>query len=314
MGKIQTLNGPVDSFQLGSVLPHEHLPLFAQPQDNESFPLSSWGLLKEWFDPLLNELDKTPFRTMVEVTPIALGRDIPLWKEIVGRKRLNVVLSTGFYIDERQPEWAKEKPADDIAEFMVRELKEGIGESGVRAGIIKIAPDASSGQSRKVCRAAAMASRKTNARITTHSWKTNRQDFDLLVEFGADPGNIFIGHADFAGLEENDYICRHGGNVIFTMWGLPHILPDKVIYEQFARLVKSGHVNRTLISIDFAVLLDSPSNPYYFKWSYGGTDRRTFSYIPRVVIPKLSDEYGISPGEIRIMTEDNCRLMLDYET
>ena len=79
-------------------------------------------------------------------------------------RNLNVVMCTGFYTEKHQTEWVKEKSAEELAELLVREIEAGIGETGVRAGIIKLAPDAASGQSRKLCRAGVMASRGTGAR------------------------------------------------------------------------------------------------------------------------------------------------------
>jgi phosphotriesterase-related protein len=217
MGTVYTLNGPVDAADLGPVLPHEHLPMNYFAWDTDEFEPGSKAIVRTWYAEILDDLLQTPFRTLVDVSPIGHGRDIQFRKDLVGERDLNVIMATGCYIDAHQPEWVKEKSAEELAEIFVTELEHGIGDTGVRAGIIKLAPDASSGQSRKVCRAAALASQRTNARITTHSCNRNRETFDLLTGFGAAPENIYVGHADFCEFEENEYVCSNGGHLLFTV-------------------------------------------------------------------------------------------------
>ncbi len=312
MAMIYTLNGPVDAADLGPTLPHEHLPLHYQAWDKEDFEPGSKYIVREWYVPLLDDLASTPFRTLVDVSPIGHGRDIAFRKELVGERDLNVVMCTGFYIDSHQPEWAKEKSAEELAEFLVNELEEGIDGTDVRAGIIKLAPDVKSGQSRKVCRAAAMASQRTGARITTHSCGVNRANFDLLTGFGAAPENIYIGHADFADFEQNEYVCKQGGHVLFTTWDLDYMIPEKKMYQRFAELVKKGYVDHCLMSVDFAIMVHDPGKPTFLSWTLYGVEHRTHTYLHKHVIPELKQAHGLSDEEIRIITEDNPRKMLDF--
>ena len=312
MGTVYTLKGPVDAAELGPVLPHEHLPMHYFAWETDEFEPGSKRVVRRWYGELLDELLETQFRTLVEVSPIGHGRDIEFRRELVGERNLNVVMATGCYLDSHQPEWVKERSAEELTEVFVNELEEGIGDTGVRAGIIKLAPDASSGQSRKVCRAAAMASKRTNARITTHSCHKNRETFDLLTGFGVPPENIYVGHADFAGFEENEHICKNGGHVLFTVWDIDYMIPDKLMYKRFAELVKKGYVENVLMSVDFAIMMHKPSEPIYLSWTLYGVENRTHSYLATNVIPTLKGKYDLSNEEIRIITEDNPRKMLDF--
>ena len=314
MGVVDTLRGPVDAGDLGPVLPHEHLPLHYFPLEHETFLPGCRSLVRGWCEGLLDELLETPFRTLVDVTPMGLGRDIALRREILGDRNLNVVMSTGFYLDNHQPEWAKEKSAEELADMMVREIEEGIDGTDVRAGIIKLAPNASSGQSRKVCRAAVMASSRTGARITTHSCRKNRETFDLLTSLGGDPESIYVGHADFVEPEENEYVCKNRGHVLFTVWDIDYMIPDKLMYKRFAELVDKGYVENVLMSVDFAIMLLDPKKPTHLSWTMYGVEGRTHAYLARKVIPTLQKEYGLGDQDIRTITEDNPRRMLDYRS
>jgi len=312
MGIVYTLNGPVSADELGPILPHEHLPLHYVAWETDEFEPGSKKIVREWMAPVLDELAATPFRTIVEVSPIGHGRDIAFRREMLGARNLNVVPCTGFYLDAHQPQWVREKSAEELAEVLVREIEEGIEGTDVRAGIIKLAPDVDSGQSRKVCRAAVAASERTGASITTHTCSRNREVFDMLVELGAAPDKVYIGHADFAELSENGYICEQGGHVLFTVWDIAYMIPERRSYARFAELIRAGHVEQVLMSVDFAVMVHDPKRPTFVSWTLYGVEGRTYAYMWREVMPTLRKDYGLSDEELRVITELNPRRMLDF--
>jgi phosphotriesterase-related protein len=312
MGLVYTLNGPIDASLLGPVLPHEHLPLHYFGQDDDEFEPGSKEIVREWYARILDDLQATPFRTLVDVTMTGHGRDIAFRRELLSGRPLSVVMATGFYIDANQPEWAKERSAEECRDLMIRELTDGIGDTGVRAGIIKLAPEPPSGQSRKLCRAGAKASLATGARITTHSGRNNRATFDLLAGYGVPPERIYVGHADFAEHEENAYICEHGGNVLFTVWDIDYMIPDKLMYRRFMDLVRAGHASRVLMSVDFAIMVHHGREPTFLSWTLYGVERRTHDYLHRKVIPCLRTDWGLTDEDLQTITVDNPRRMLDF--
>ena len=312
MGLIHTVTGSVDSGDLGPVLPHEHLPLHFLAQEDDEFEPGSKQIVKSWYEGIFDELLKTQFRTMVACIPIGHGRDVEFRKELIGDRPINVIMATGFYKDDKQPKWAREKSADECTDLMVSEIEEGIGDSGVRAGIIKLAPTASSGQSRKVCRAGVNASLQTGARITTHSAGCSRESFDLLTEFGAAPENIYIGHADFADHDENADICRRGGNLLFTVWDVEYMIPERLMYRRFADLIEAGYTDNLLMSVDFAIMVQNGKRPTYLSWTLYGVEGRTHAYLATTVIPVLRKDYGVSEEDLYTITVENPRRMLDF--
>jgi len=312
MGIVHTLNGAVEAGELGQTLPHEHLPLHYKAWESDEFEPGSKSIVREWYAGILDDLGETPFRTLVDVSPIGHGRDIAFRRELVGERELHVVMSTGFYLDCNQPAWAKEKSMEELADIMVKEIEVGIGETGVKAGIIKLAPDPGAEQSLKVCKAAVMASNRTNSRITTHSCWGSRQHFDLLVEFGADPEKLYLGHADFESVEQLEHVCKNGGHLLFTVWDIDFMIPDKLMYKRFVELVQKGYVENMLMSMDFAIMVQEPAEPMFLTWTLYGVENRTHSYLPRHVIPELKETYGLSKEDIRTITVDNPREMLDF--
>lgn len=312
MGIVDTLNGPIEAGSLGPVLPHEHLPMHYRAWESDEFEPGSKSIVRDWCAGILDDLADTPFRTLVDVSPMGHGRDIAFRREIVGERDLHVVMSTGFYLDDHQPAWAKEKPLEELTDLLVKEIEVGIGYSGVRAGIIKLAPNPPAEQSRKVCEAAVMASNRTGARITTHSCWGSRAHFDFLVDLGAAPERLYLGHADFDSFEDCEHVCKSGGHLIFTVWDIDFMIPDKLMYRRYADLVDRGYVESMLMSIDFAIMVQDPSQPMFLSWTLYGVENRTHSYLSRKVIPTLKETYRLSEEQVRIMTVDNPRQMLDF--
>ena len=83
---------------------------------------------------------------------------------------LSVVMGAGYYVPVSHPEGMDDMSEDDIAEEIVRDVTEGVGETGVRAGIIGeigcVFP--LSANVLKVVRAAARAQVRTGAPILIH--------------------------------------------------------------------------------------------------------------------------------------------------
>ena len=89
---------------------------------------------------------------------------------------------------------------DEIAADIVRDLTDGVADTGIRAGIIgEIGCDRHIGAlEERVFRAAARAHRQTGVTITTHAarWPVGDAQLDLLEEEGVDPGRVIVGHCD----------------------------------------------------------------------------------------------------------------------
>ena len=139
-----------------------------------------------------------------------------------------------------------------------------------------------------------------------------RQHFDMLTGFGVPPERIYIGHADFAPHEENAYVCSQGGHVLFTVWDIDYMIPDKLMYKRFAELIRAGYTDQVLMSMDFAIMVHNGTQPTFLSWTLYGVERRTHDYLHRRVIPTLQSEFGLTDGELRTITVDNPRRMLDF--
>jgi phosphotriesterase-related protein len=287
------------------------------------------------------ELKATGIDTIVDVSVIGHGRYIPRIQKIAAAVDLNIVVCTGLYFLVDVPTYfAFRGPGTSlggpefIPDIFIRDIKEGIGNTGVRAGMIKVAihlegltPIVS-----RVLRASAVAHRATGAPITTH---TSGEPGGLLQqqlfrEEGVDLSRVVIGHTLGSAVDNPDYVrelMANGSTVGFDSWrplasieavlqsqGLPSDSEDyrnilsnaaerqEKEYQAVAALVGEGHANQIVLSHDHCCYIDS-------------VDPRMFevydkSYVWTTVVPALRDR-GVSDEDIDMMLIANPRRIFE---
>jgi predicted metal-dependent phosphotriesterase family hydrolase len=194
---VMTVRGPVPSAELGVTLPHEHLFIDLLREYRGT------GLLH---DEALTIEEVRAFRaaggsTIVDCTSEGLGRDPVGLRRVSEATGVQIVMGSGHYRRPYLDEVRLDRMSvDQIAAEIVRDLTNGVGDTGIRAGIIgEIGCDRHIGAlEERVFRAAARAHRETGVTITTHAarWPVGEAQLDLLAEEGVDPGRVIVGHCD----------------------------------------------------------------------------------------------------------------------
>jgi predicted metal-dependent phosphotriesterase family hydrolase len=309
MAYIQTVLGPVDPGDLGFTLPHEHtqIALWHVP-DRWDY----WQLTRD--EPLILE-ELAAYREaggsgIVDLTLPGVGRD-PTWLAGIARSTgLHVVMGCGWYRGAYFPPEARvdRRSVDDLADELVREAAEGVGDTGIRPGIIgEIGTDKPwvSALEERVHRAAARAARRTGLAITTHGVLSavGLDQLRIIEDEGADPARVVIGHADsFPRLDHYLAIVERGASVEFDFLGMSFTPSERLgegrIVELLCDLLGRGHVERIMLSQD--VCHDSQLS------RYGGNG---YTYLARTFLPRLR-EAGVGEAEIDTMTVANPRRML----
>ena len=168
MPTVSTVRGPIDTSELGRTLMHEHVAIRAPDV------FAHWPELEDRAGCLagakeqLAAVEERGIATIVDVTPANLGRDIRLLEEVQAGTSVNIVVATGMY--NNVPLYWQGRDPDELARAFVREIEQGIGETTIRAGIIKLASSgAGDPVNEAVLRAGARAHRQTGVPITTHA-------------------------------------------------------------------------------------------------------------------------------------------------
>ena len=169
--------------------------------------------------------------------PNDLGRDVELMAEVAQRTRFQLICATGLYKQEEggtaywqfRSNFAPQ--VDAMAELFIREIEDGVGDTGIRAGIIKVATGRGqiTDYEKTILEAAAKASVATETPITTHTDHGTMGDEQqrILTENGVPAERIVIGHS--CGTSDHDYhmrIARGGSYLGFDRFGLDFIHPD----------------------------------------------------------------------------------------
>jgi len=229
MSTVETVNGPVDSADLGRTYVHEHVfVLTTEVQQN--YP-------DEWGDEETRQLDAvvkltaladSGVRTIVDPTVIGLGRYIPRIQQVAARvPNLNIVVATGCYTYRDVPFFFHHRTSqlrsalgmdqpEPMVDMFVGDITEGIAGTGVRAGMLKCAIDThglTPGVER-VMRAVAKTHLVTGCPITVHTHPQTRQGLEVqrvMGEEGVDPRRVVLGHSgDSADLDHLSALADAG--------------------------------------------------------------------------------------------------------
>jgi predicted metal-dependent phosphotriesterase family hydrolase len=312
MAHIQTVLGPIDPGSVGFSLPHEHtqIALWHIP-DRWDY----WQLTRDR-EVILAEL--AAFRAgggtaLVDLTPTGVGRDPGWLVDLARASGLYLVMGAGWYREAYYPATAQidRRSVEDLAAELIREIDAGVGESGVRPGILgEIGTDKPwiSAQEERVHRAVARAARATGLAITTHAVMSavGLDQLRLFEAEGADPTRVVIGHADsYPVLEHYLAIVERGASVEFDFLGMSFTPTERLgegrVITLLLELLSRGHVERVLLSQD--VCHDSQLS------HYGGGG---YTYLTTTFLPRLR-EAGVSDSEIETMTVANPRRLLTID-
>lgn len=290
---VMTVTGPLSVDNLGVILPHEHLLA------NTVREYRGAGLLND-IDLAIEELGaffRTGGRTLVDLTTSELGRDPRALRQISTASRVAIIMGCGHYRDPYLDRgWFDEHSADAIAEVMIKEIRDGVGDTGIRPGIIgEIGCDREvvSAAEERSFRAAARAHLATGLTISTHAarWPVGRLQAQILEQEGVAPHRVIIGHCDT--VPDRDYhleMAQRGYFVQFDGFSSEDRRDVEFSVDSIVKLKEHGQLSRVLISQD--VFLRSHLS------AHGGGG---YARLATTILPMLR-ETGLSDGDIEELT------------
>ena len=142
-----------------------------------------------------------------------------------------------------------------LYDTFMRDITVGIHDTGIRAGVIKVATSESHifPYEEIALKAAAKAQKETGVPIITHTQEGTMgpEQASLLLGEGADPRKVVIGH--MCGNSDISYqlaVLKQGVSVNFDRWGLDIIYPDDLRKATLIELVNRGFADRIVLSQD----------------------------------------------------------------
>jgi phosphotriesterase-related protein len=309
---IETVRGPVDVSELGAALMHEHV-FVLQPEALQNYS-HAWGA-SYWDEEArvadaivkLRAVRNAGIRTLVDPTAPGLGRYIPRIQRVNAEVDLHIVVATGVYAFLELPNFLAYRHVDAIAALFVREIREGIDDTGVKAGFLKCAVEQHGlvGDVPKILAAVAAASLETGAPVMVHTnaaMKTGLLALEALTKHGLDPRRIIVAHAgDSNDLDYLRAIGETGAVLGFDRFNIPHFNPDADRIRTLVSLLGEGYGGQVHLSHDAACFYDFMVGDPAFA-----DERPDYLHIWNTILPALRDE-GVTDGEIEEMTVGNPR-------
>jgi phosphotriesterase-related protein len=293
MSIVETVRGPVDASELGTTLPHEHI-LIVEPE-----ALANWGHAYGpcyWDEEVrvadaiarLTAVREAGIRTIIDPTAPGLGRYIPRIQRINEAVDLNIVVASGLYAFLALPNFLVYRDVDAIAELFVREIREGINDTGVKAAFLKCAVEAHGlvGDVPRILAAVAAASVETGAPVMVHTNAAARTGFaalETLTAAGVDPARILIAHmGDSNDIEYLRAVAASGAWLGLDRFGIDHFNPTADRIRTLLRLLDEGHGDRVHLSHDAACFMDFfTGNP-----AFAG-EQPDYLLVTTTVVPQL---------------------------
>ena len=335
-GLIQTVLGTVSPWELGPTTTHEHVYLdfsfmYRPAQDTPAPELADAPITLEnlgWirrnyysnrFNLTLMDVDTTieevrRYRdvgggAIVDATLAQIGRNPDALATISRETDVHIIMGSGFYVDIAHPEDMDERSVDDLAREIVDDIVDGVGDSGIKAGVIgevgctwPLTPN-----ERKSLSSAAVAQQETGAAILVHPGRQSEaplEILELLANGGADISRVIMGHLDRTVFEFEALqgIAASGCYLEWDLFGnegsyYPQAeidMPSDAQRLDFVRYIaEAGYSDRVVMGHDIATK--------HRLVRYGG---HGYGHILENIVPKMRRK-GFSEDTIRAITVDN---------
>lgn len=315
MSYVNTILGPIHPDEMGVTSPHEHI-LWGPP---------GWEYDPEWwfhypkvFAKCLGDLvewRELGGKTIVDCSGIGLGRDVELYRMLSRYSGVHVLVSTGFWADGGIYNHFRAKDIDYMEELFVRELTQGIGNTGVKAGVIKVGNSVLefTDLEERQYRAAARAAKRTGSAVITHGIWFAMHQLEIFQSEGLDLSRVIVSHCDDAtsiDLERDKKMASMGAWVLYDHWGIldtwswsHYAEADEIRADLLKGYLDAAGTERLLIGGDVNLfsLGWQRSNPYVGKSTMGDVIRWA---------PKKMRRVGISEDIFwKVMTENPKKVL-----
>jgi len=267
MTTVETVRGQIELTALGPTLMHEHVFVLdpeAAQNYNRTWGASYWYEEERVADAIakLRRLRAGGIRSIVDPTAIGLGRNIPRIQRVNAEVDLNIVVATGVYAFLELRGFLAYRTDDALVELFVSEIRQGIGDTGVKAAFLKCAVEEHGlvGDIPRILALVAEAAVETGVPVMVHTnapARTGLIALDTLTRAGVDPRRIVIAHAgDSNDLDYLRAIAETGASLGCDRFNISHFNPDERRIETLVALVAEDFTDRIHLGHDAACFYD----------------------------------------------------------
>jgi len=294
---IQTVTGAVEKGDFGRVLMHEHISCsslsFSKAfgdkwLDNEKIKDLACEALKKAHQ-------EYNLGLMVDGTPIDLGRNASLLREVSFLSGIKIVASTGFYY--LQSIEAINNDVNELAKWLINECQNGILGTDIKPGILKGATGEPgiTADNRKKLSALGIVQKNTGLPLyihCEHRGEIAQRQIELLLESDEDIEKIIIGHTALR--PDADYLKGILNTGCYICMDQCHCCGHSLntLAATLVKLCEDGYTNKILISNDYCIHSD------FCHKDTDGLHLTAAEHSKRLgyVFEKLYDEYILLGG------------------
>lgn len=343
-GKVMTVQGLIDPEELGITSAHEHLILdftvvWREPMEASlkeiafsQVDIAHLGVLR--YDPNLSrdncmltdinlaieelkQFQRLGGTSIVDQTNVGLSRDPVALFQISRATEVHIVMGCGYYVEASHPSDIATKSVGQIAEGIERDIINGVGDTGIHAGVIgEIGTSFPiTANEEKVLRAAAKAQLHTAVPLSIHlsgRGKEGLRVLDILEEEGVDLSRVAMAHSRPylpGSLGYHKEMAKRGAFLGFDQFGHEdyykyegggHPMPSDYDYcVHIKELIQADFLNQILLAQDVCYKT--------FLTRYGGFG---YGHILRNIKPMLLKDIGLTETEVQTILEENPRTWL----
>ncbi|WP_137152226.1 esterase [Devosia sp. FKR38] len=191
MTYLYTTLGKRSADQFGMILPHEHVFVDLRTPDQPGYAEADEAEVLALMVPEIEAIKALGVTALVECSTGGVGRRADMDIAVSLATNFPIVVPTGNYREPWIPDWVREASEAELGDWMLGELTDGMDETGVPAGWIKISAgdDGITPLETRILRAAVRASKATGALIGSHTIR-GRVVMDQLDIIAAEGGAI----------------------------------------------------------------------------------------------------------------------------
>ena len=341
-GYLQTVTGIIPASDMGMTLPHEHLFNDLSSVVDEPFydfssrlvgkkvsPRLMWGLRQDPYCCADNMADKPTEDVIVEVQQFAelggktvvdatgtesIGRNPERLLTVAQKTGLNIVMSTGPYLEKFEGPQIVDHSVEEIASRIDSDINDGVRDTGIRAGMIGeigISPSFTQAEHKSLQAGALAQTNNPSVALNLHmpGWQRRGDEvLDIVLgQYGVNPHKVSLAHSDPSGsdVEYQHRMLDRGVWLEFDMIGLDITFPKEGVSPSVnetvtavANLIKAGYGNQIVLSHDL-----------FLKQMWTQNGGNGFAFVPAVFVDLLHQE-GIAKEQTHALLVDNPRRLL----
>lgn len=315
-GMVNTVLGPIPAEKLGQTLAHEHFVLGypGYHADETIAPVDIEAIINANLKDI-KAAQNAGIETIIDATPSDGARFPEVWTALSKKTGLNIICSTGLYTQhEGAPGyWLTIATLNGVdlpramSELFVAEITKGIGKSGVKAGVIKVATGSQMTDYEKAVHlAAVIAQKETGVPIITHTQTATGgiEEADFLLSMGANPKKVVIGHISNSwDIKYHKAILAKGVYIGFDRVGLDFITPTDTIVKNVSELCKLGYAKQIMLSHDHIGYFLGRQLPL-IDLIANATANWRLDIVSTKFVPALKAQ-GVTDEQIKTMMVDN---------